>query len=135
VFKINGICAAVILEDNMMRILIFWLGAILFLNPALSAQNTGGNDAKIAGIKKRIERIERKDKGRVTVKLINGTKINGTILTRGDSDFTIDQKDTNATVRIAYADVASTDSWVTSGGKIWIALGVAVLVFAAVAPR
>jgi hypothetical protein len=118
----------------MKKVLIIWISLNFVFGAAMQtlAQSTETDASRIAKIKKNVLRIEKRDKGRITAKLANGTEIKGTIESIDDSDFTVTEKDTNTSIKVAYSNVRSTGSWVTKGDKRLLAILAGMLVYGAI---
>lgn len=92
----------------------------------LSAQTPAGpTDAKAAEIKTAVQKRGTGEKKRVTVRLLDGTKLKGYISRADDDSFTLVEAKTKADRAIAYRDVAKISNRSTSGDKIalWVVTG------------
>ncbi|MCA1588889.1 MAG: hypothetical protein LC734_00580 [Acidobacteria bacterium] len=115
------------------------LVTLLFTNLQLvNAQTTGPNNAvTVEAIKANVAKRGTGEKARVSVRMLNGTKMKGYISQAGDDSFTLTDSKTKQTSTLAYSDVArvkgtglSTTSKVLIGVGIGIAITAVVLVIA-----
>lgn len=97
--------------------------------PVLAAQ--GNDDAQaIEKVRLKVSKLGTGDKTRVTVRKKDGTKIKGTIAQAGADDFTVRDRNTNATTTILYSDVARLeDNRGSSLRNALIVVGVGVATF------
>lgn len=86
------------------------------------SSNTASDVAKI---KDEVSKRYVKQKRRVTVKMLNGTKLKGEISGRSEDSFELTDAKTKQTGSIAYADVAQVKgAGLSKGGKIGLAIGI-----------
>jgi sRNA-binding regulator protein Hfq len=92
----------------------------------ISAQTNAPDDAsKVGKIKSSVLKRGTDGKRRVSVKMLNGTKLNGYINQAGEDSFTLKDSKTGQSTVVAYRDVAKVgSSCLSKGAKI--ALGVSI---------
>jgi hypothetical protein len=104
---------------------------LLFTNLQLiNAQtNTGGNAAATEKIKAKVAKRGTGEKTRISVRMLNGTKVKGFISQAGDDSFTITDSKTKQTTTLAYSDVAQVKgAGLSTTTKILIGVGVGIAV-------
>jgi sRNA-binding regulator protein Hfq len=85
---------------------------------------TGGNTAKV---KAEVARLGANEKKRVRVKMLNGTKIKGSISQIADDSFTLTNSKTKQPTVIVYSDAKNVESGGLAGGaRVGIIVGAAV---------
>ncbi len=85
----------------------------------ISAQNRSDNtNATLVKVKNAVYKRGTGEKSRVSVKMINGTKLKGYISERSENSFTLVDAKTKQSSSIAYDDVAKVDNRSTKGDKI-----------------
>jgi sRNA-binding regulator protein Hfq len=108
---------------------------LLFTNLQLiNAQtNTGGNAAATEKIKAKVAKRGTGEKARVSVRMLNGTKMKGFISQSGEDSFTLTDSKTRQTTTLAYSEVAQVKgTGLSTTAKILIGVGVGVAITAVV---
>jgi sRNA-binding regulator protein Hfq len=106
----------------IISLLIFAAGA-----PPVSAQTAAGkNPAKVEKIKSSVRKRDINKKERVSVKMLNGTKIKGYISQAGEDSFTVTDDRSGQSTVIAYNEAEKVgSSGLSKGAKIAIGISAA----------
>jgi hypothetical protein len=103
------------------------------IQTAVAAPQGNQQAASAEQIKSQVARLGVGAKAKVTVRLLNGTKLKGYISQAGDDDFVLRDRKTDAPTTIRYADVAKLDSNKGHSMARNVAIGVAIGVGAVIA--
>ena len=111
----------------MTKLMPVLLMLVLSLSPlrraALAQQQL--SDPRVGRVKTDIARRLRDEKTNVTVKLRNGSELNGRITKAADNMFTLKEKNTGAQRDISYSDVAKVNGkGLSKGAKFGILTGI-----------
>jgi sRNA-binding regulator protein Hfq len=101
---------------------------IFFADSAfVSAQtNAANNKTHVEKIKKSILKRGTGEKQRISVKMLNGTKMKGYINQAGEDSFTLTDSNTSQSTVLAYRDIAKVgSSGLSKGAKIALGVGIA----------
>jgi hypothetical protein len=77
--------------------------------PVFAASQAGNDAQTLEQVKTQVNRAGIGEKARVTVKMKDGTKQKGYVAERGEGDFVLRDRKTDAPTTIAYKDVAKVD--------------------------
>ncbi len=110
------------LSIGLIRLLIIFADS-----PFVLAQRNAANDnTNVEEIKKSILKRGTGEKQRISVKMLNGTKMKGYINQAGEDSFTLTDSNTRQSTVLAYRDIAKVgSSGLSKGAKIAIGVGIA----------
>jgi hypothetical protein len=94
--------------------------------PVLAGTRAKKQAQTVEEVKAKVARIGTGVKARVNVRLNNGTKIKGYIEQSGEQEFTVRDKDTGASVRVPYTDVAKVEERKGHSTAKWVAIGAGI---------
>ncbi len=110
------------LSIGLIRLLIIFADS-----PFVLAQRNAANDnTNVEEIKKSILKRGTGEKQRISVKMLNGTKMKGYINQAGEDSFTLTDSNTSQSTVLAYRDIAKVgSSGLSKGAKIALGVGIA----------
>jgi hypothetical protein len=109
-----------------------WLSLVLIYAlvftaaPVLAASRADAQAQSAEQVKTKVEQLGTGERARANVRLKNGTKLKGYIQQAGENEFVLRDKDTGASTKLLYSDVAKIERRKGHSTAKWVGIGVGI---------